>query len=763
MNQHQRVSELLAVYRDLTDAERREVEQHIQGCPACAQKLAGYRAMDRDLANLKARDQATQTALQPNARLSRSLASPQTTRPRWFGWMAHVPGLARQVAGIAALLLLTVGLITVFRGPPSQPGAGPSIPPTQTPDPLEAFATRVFEPEATPSVEATEIYGHGTSATPEPELPSSEKIMTICFAGEPSSLLWPQDDLVTDAAMEAMQEPLIDALNYGYRANLVEKLPSLADGDATLQEVTISEGARFVDAASDRVLTLTQGMTESFALNQLEGEPLAIQQWDGSPLTTVQQSAQWTLIEGLTWEHGRPVTAGDSVFAFNMALDPNYSGPDLFVAERTATYEALDQRTMRWTGLPGLFDPTFFINVWNPQPSHLYGTLSWAEIQRDEQANRAPLSYGPYKIVEWIPGESITLSPNQYYLRGQPPLDSVVIRFVPNDANQIVAQLASGECDLGLQDAGFEESLPLLRGFEEQGLLRVETVIGMVFEHLDFNLQPAEGYAGAAATLRDNQGGLLFQNADFRRAIAHCLDRQALIDQATNGGGFFQHTYVPANHPLHPGDEAITTYYGVSPDTGRALLGGLGWTDTDGDGLLDDGAGTRLIFDLATRQNPLREAATQIIQAQLRDHCGIEVNVQMLGAEFFAEGPEGPLFGRAYDMAEFAWLTDAEPPCNLYLSSEVPSEANGWGASNSTGFANPAFDAACAAALNALDPEEKAARHTEAMRIWTDQLPSIPLFARAKITVFRPEVEGVILDATNNTELWNIENFDVNR
>jgi peptide/nickel transport system substrate-binding protein len=768
MNQHKRITELLAVYRDLSEAEWREVEQHIRTCPECAQKLASYRAMDRKLSDLKAHDPLMQAPLQPNKRLQRAFASSSGTRnaPWWLRWMGHVPGLARQVVGVAALLLLTVGLITVFRGPASQSGSGPSVPPTATPDPLEAFATRILGPEPSPEPpEGREIQtGHVVTVTPEPipTISPDQRRMTLCFASEPQTLLWSESALVTEAVREAIQEPLIDALNYGYSPNLVDKLPSIADGDATLQQVTIAEGDRFVDAASDRVLTLTQGMTESFRLNQLEGEPLLIEQWDGSPLTTVQQSAQWTLIEGLTWEDGTPVTAQDSLLTFNVALDPEYRGMDKQVADRTASYEALDERTLRWVGLPSYTDDTYFLNVWNPQPSHLYGTLTWAEIQRDEQANRNPLSYGPFKIDSWVPGTAITMSPNPYYVRGRTPLNSVTFRFI-GDTNQMIAQLASDECDLGFQDAAFENSLPLLRGFEEQGLLGVETVAGMTFEHLDFNLQPAEGYTGAAATLRDNQGNLLFQNADFRRAIAHCLDRQTLIDQALNGGGFLQHTYVPSDHPLYPGDEAITTYSGTQLERGQALLASLGWTDTDGDGILNDDAGTRLTFNLVTRQNLLRDAITQIVQAQLLQNCGIAVSIEMMGSEFFAEGPEGPIFGRAYDVAEFAWLTAAEPPCNLYVSSQVPGEINGWGASNNTGFANADFDAACAAALNALDPEEKAAHHAEAMAIWTDQLPSIPLFARSKLTVVRPEVEGVILDPTNPTELWNIENFDVRR
>ncbi|HEX8681931.1 MAG TPA: ABC transporter substrate-binding protein, partial [Ardenticatenaceae bacterium] len=678
MNQHKRINQLLATYRDLTEAEWREVETHVRTCAECAQTLAAYRAMDRELAELKTRDLATQATLQPNDRLRKAFgAAGSRPQPRWLRWMAGLPAFAQQVAGLAALLVLTAGLILVFQGSSARPGDDDvtvSPPPAVTTD--VATPPPVLTPSSVP--EAAEV----AAPTEAVEAPA-EKTMTICFASEPNTLLWNESALITQAVLEAVQEPAVEAREYSYIPNLVEKLPSFLDGDATLQEVTIAEGDTFLDADTDSVLTLTAGMTESFSLNQLEGEALYVEQWDGSPLTTVQQSAQWTFVEGLTWQDGTPVTSRDSVFAWEMARDPDYSGQDRYIAERTASYEALDEHTVRWTGLPGLSDPNYVINAWTPRPSHLYEGMMWAEITADEQANQAPLSYGPYTIDEWVLHQEIRLSPNPYHFRGAPPLDGVTIRFV-DDTNQIIAMLASGECDMGLQDALFENSLPLVRGFEEQGLLRVEAVAGMTFEHLDFNLQPAEGYTGAAATLRDDQGSLLFQNVAFRRAIAHCMDREALIDQTTNGAAFVQHSYLTEEHPLYPGDEAISIYE-FDPEAGRELLAGLGWEDTNGDGIVNDAAGTRLAFTIGTRQNPLREAVTQIVQAQLLEHCGIEVNTELLGSEFFADGPEGPVFGRNYDVAEFAWLSGPEPPCNLYISTQIPNEEHGWGASNNTG------------------------------------------------------------------------------
>ncbi len=653
-------------------------------------------------------------------------------------------------------LLLLVGMLLGLVMVLAACGGG-AQPETQTIETVvTAVVTQIVEGE-TIEVIQTQVVELIVTATPEPVV-TGPKTFVVCMAQEPETLFWGESALVASAVLEAVQEPMIDTGQYGYQANLVEKLPNFDDGDATREEVTVGEGDLVYDVSTDSVITLTSGMTETFQLNQLEGDPITVEGYNGEELTAVQTTAQWMLIEGLTWEDGEPVTAEDSVFAFNVARDANYTGADKYVADRSASYTAVDERTIEWMGMPGYADGTYFVNIWDPVPAHLLEGMSVVELQEDESVNRDPLSYGAYALDEWVAGESMTLSPNPNYAKGTPPLDQLIFRFV-GDTNQLVAQLASGECDLGTQDAAFEGSLPLIRGFEEQGLMEVIDVAGTVYEHLDFNLLPVEGYTGASATLTDSEGGLLFQNVDFRRAIAHCIDRQAIVDGATNGAAFVQHTYTASDHPLYPGDDAVVIYE-HDPAGGLELLAGLGWTDTDGDGILDKD-GQTLSFIHSTRQNPLREAVTQIVQEQLITNCMIETEIELVGSEYFADGPDGLVFGRKYDMGEFAWLTGVEPPCNLYLSTQIPSEELGWGLQNNTGWNNPDFDAACNEATGTLDEDVKAEQHAAAMRIFTEELPSITLFARAKVAVVRPGVVGVEMDPTINSELWNVENFDI--
>ncbi len=652
-------------------------------------------------------------------------------------------------------LMLALGLLIIA----SMVLAACQPAPTATPAPVDPGQPQPTQPPAAPTT------------PPEP------KVMVVCMAQEPSTLYTLSESaLVKAAVLEAVYDFGVDARSYSYQPVGLVKLPNFDDGDAANVEVDVTVGDKVYDAVTDEVVEIAADSKVN--LNQLDGSIAEVDFAATPTAKTVQMSVTWTLVDGIAWEDGTPVTTADILFAWGVASSPD-TPLSKYTIDRTAAYEAVDDKSWTWTSLPGYTTGTYFVDaVITPLPSHIYGEggsrpLTPAEMLQDEEVNRDPLAFGPFKVVEWVAGSHIGLEKNATYYRaseGLPALDQLIYRFVP-DSNQLIAQLASGECDLGTQDAAFEGSLPLIRQFESEGLLVPQVVAGTVFEHLDFNLAPlgtlagddAYGvYAGFAATVTNNDGSPVFGNPDIRKAIAYCVDRQAVVDGATNGAAVVQHTYTASDHPLYAGDANVTLYE-FDPAKGLALLAQYGWTDTDGDGVLDNGAGQKFSFVHSTRRNPLREKVTQIVQQQLKANCMLETKIELFGSEYFADGPSGLVFGRQYDMGEFAWLTGVEPPCNLYTTTQIPSETYGWGSANNTGFSNADFDAACSAAQNALDETVKATEHAKAQAIFTEFLPSLPLFARAKILVTRPEIVGVIMDPTANSELWNVENFDIVR
>jgi peptide/nickel transport system substrate-binding protein len=143
--------------------------------------------------------------------------------------------------------------------------------------------------------------------------------------------------------------------------------------------------------------------------------------------------------------------------------------------------------------------------------------------------------------------------------------------------------------------------------------------------------------------------------------------------------------------------------------------------------------------------------------------CGVKVNVKYLEqTELYAPGPDGNLFGRNFDLAEFAMgSTSMEPSCEWFSTSEIPNAKNYWVGTNVSGYSNPAFDAACQAARQSLNDEPAYAEaYRQAQSIFTQDLPVLPLYWRVKIAAARPEVCNFSLDPTASSTLWNIEMFD---
>ena len=441
-------------------------------------------------------------------------------------------------------------------------------------------------------------------------------------------------------------------------------------------------------------------------------------------------------------------------------MDPDSPTPYTYLGERTASYEAPDDDTLVWTGLPGYMDSTYSVNIWIPLPEHAWGHMSASKLARAEESRRTPMGYGPFTTVEWELHSHITLKKNEYYFRadeGLPKIDTIEFRFVGEDPSIAVVALLAGECDIVTQDTYVSDLVEMLIEKEDAGDLQVPVAIGMVWEHVDFGIDPVEGYGRPD----------FFEDKRVRQAIAMCLDRQAVVNELLYGRSEVMHTYLPSNHPLYNGS---ARQYPYDPEAGMALLEDAGWIDTNGDGIREcrgcdvEGAknGTPLAFKWSSTTATLRKDIMQLGQANLRE-CGIDVTLEHLPSdEWFADGPAGPLFGRHFDLGEYSWFTSTKPPCDLYLSSEIPRDEDFWEGTNAPGYSNPEYDQVCNDALQALPgTPEYTDNHLKAQEIFAEDLPTVPLFPLLKVAAARPEVVGFDLDSTVSTEMWNVEYLDL--
>jgi peptide/nickel transport system substrate-binding protein len=584
--------------------------------------------------------------------------------------------------------------------------------------------------------------------TPLPPTPSptpESRVLTVCMPNEPDSLyIYGTNSISAQHIWQAIYDGPLDSRNYGYQPVILASLPSLAGGDAAIETVTIQTGARVL-AADGTVIELTPGAT----VKQANGERVT---FDGLPVLMQQMVVTFTLHPDLYWSDGALLTANDSVFSFMLASDPS-TPTDKHIIERTAEYRATDIRTVVWKGIPGFLDQAYYLNFWHPLPRHAWGHLSAAELSTAAISTRQPLGWGPFVFHEWIPGDHITVVRNYLYFRtpeGLPRVDQVTFRFIANPT-VLAEELLIGRCDIVTHDAtnAVRAALP------DQYYVVTPSTHDARWELLAFGISPDFSYARPD----------FFEDVRVRQAIALCIDRQSVANQVVGSSGRVLHSYLPPEHPLYAGD-ALTTW-GYASTAGQTLLATAGWYDEDGNGVreahnipgIPDGTPFQVTYH--TTSDPLRVQTAQLIQTYLAE-CGIQVNLETLPQEtLFAPGPEGVLFGRKFDLAQFSWRAISSPLCDLFLSDQIPN-AGQWDKPNVTGFLDDAYDTACISALEALPGSgEYVAGHTEAQRIFSERLPALPLFQRLKVTLVHTSVIGLSLDPTQTSELWNIEQLDL--
>ncbi len=610
--------------------------------------------------------------------------------------------------------------------------------------------------EPTPSVRPT-------FRPPEPTIYVRPKTLVVCTGKEPTSLYpYATSEVASAHIWAAIYDGPIETINYAYQSVALEKIPSLNDGDATIQPVTVQVGSRVVNDAGEPI-ELTETITRPVLLRPAGCVSSACAvPWlpISGTLQMDQLAVTFKFKAGLTWADGTPVKASDSVYAWKLAADPATPNSDRFLYERTASYIARDDYTIIWTGLPGYRDSAYMTNIVSPLPEHQLGKYTALELVTAEESARLPMGYGPFTTAEWVAGDHITLVENPHYFRSSeslPHIDKIIFRFIGEDANAGIAAALAGECDILTQDTGLESQAALLLDLAEKGVLFPVFAPTTLYEHLDWCIEPAESY---------NRPDF-FSDPRMREAVARCINRQQVVDELLYGQSIAPSSYIPPIHPLYDSTIAVREY---DPAAAQQLLQEMGWEDIDNDGIREcrgcqtPGAKqgvTRLSFRWASTATSLSFSYMRIFQENLRG-CGIEVVLENISPrDLFAPGPEGELRGRRCDLISFPWLSGVEPPCRLYLSSEIPTPENGWTGQNFGGFSDPEFDAACQAAIQALPGTAEYVRfHQEAQRIFAQKLPSLPLFLRIKVAAYRPGIRNLILDPTAPSEMWNAENLD---
>ena len=418
-------------------------------------------------------------------------------------------------------------------------------------------------------------------------------------------------------------------------------------GDLTF--ATISDPLTFNlaianDASSSGVLGyLFEGLTETSWLTD-EVEPGLAESWEHSA-----DGLTWTfhLRQDVTWHDGQPFTAHDVDFTFNRIiynLDIPASSRPAFnfrvFNEESGTWEespmtvrAVDDYTVECV-LPVSFAPFLRSMGTAIYPRHILekhvddGTFAttW-DIETDPAEI---IGTGPFTIESYVPDERVVMRRNpDYWLKDAagnslPYLDRVVHVIVP-ELEDALAKFHAGESDYyGVRG----EDLAALEPLQEPGNFRIYRrgpAFGTTF--MGFNMNPGSNPDTGEPYLAPEKLNW-FSNKQFRQAVAHVVDKEAIIADVQHGAGYPQWSSIsPAAGDFHNPD---VRKYEYDLDKANEILDGLGWVDTDGDGIREDGEGNAIEFTLVTNTgNSVRARVGEIVHEGMGE-IGLKVDYRLI-------------------------------------------------------------------------------------------------------------------------------------
>lgn len=353
------------------------------------------------------------------------------------------------------------------------------------------------------------------------------------------------------------------------------------------------------DQVTDLLNTLMQGRLVRVNRATFELEPWLAERWESSP-DGLQHVLH--LRSGVTWSDGTAFTADDVLFSLRAASGPgSVLASSLTVGGQPIRGSAPDPQTVVLayaapSGIGvGLLDQLPIL------PKHrLAAALDAGQIATAWGTQTPPdqiVGTGPFVLREYRPGERVVLDRNPRYWRRDaaggalPYLDRLVLEIVP-DQNAELLRLQSGAIDL-TQDALRPDDYVTVRRAEEQGrLARVELGVSTDADAFWFCLKPEVRKAAPRFVFA--------QQPAFRQAMSHAVDREEFAQNVFLGEA------VPVWGPVTPGNRQWFSpnlpRYPFDLAKARSLLQGLGLEDRDGNGVVEDAAGTEARFTVLVQR-----------------------------------------------------------------------------------------------------------------------------------------------------------------
>ncbi len=498
---------------------------------------------------------------------------------------------------------------------------------------------------------------------------------------------------------------------------------AIARGD-TFIEASIGEPNNLLPVlASDSASSDINGQVYSGLVRynkdlELEGE--LAESWeisdDGLTIT-------FHLRQGVKWHDGQPFSSADVLFTYQMYVAPETPTAYAESYRQVASAEAPDPLTFRVT-YEKPYAPA--LGSWGIaiHPKHL---LDGQELVKSP-LSRAPVGTGPYRFSEWRPGERVVLVANEDYFEGRPNIDRVVYRVIPDQSTMFLELQAGGLDFMGMTPIQYTTQTDTPAFKKNFNKFRY---IAFGYTYLGYNLKKE-----------------LFKDKRVRQALSYAVNKQEIIDGVLLGlGQAATGPYKPDSWVYNPN----VIQYGYDATKAKQLLAAAGWTDRDGDGVLDKD-GKPFAFTIVTNQgNDLRVKSGEIIQRRFKD-VGIDVKLRVIEWATFLKEFINP---GNFDATILGWSSGPEPDqYNIWHSSKTgPRQLN------FIGYKNPEVDELLEKGRRTFDQQERKRYYDRFQEILAEDQPYTFLYVTEALPVVASRFHGIEPAAagiTHNFRDWYV-------
>ena len=455
---------------------------------------------------------------------------------------------------------------------------------------------------------------------------------------------------------------------------------------------------------------------------------------------------RWRLKKGVTWHDGKPFTADDCIFTWEFARNPASACVTIGVY-KDVTVTKVDSHTILVSfQKPTPFWATSFVAAEGMIiPKHLFEPYIGAK-SREAPTNLKPVGTGPYKFVDFKPGDMVRGEINTaYHMPNRPYFDSIEMKGGGDATSAARAVLQTGEYDYAWNLQVEDE---VLKRMEAGGKGKAFIVPSGDIEFIMLNLtDPWTEVDGERAS--PNSKHFAFSDPKVREAMSYVADRKGIQEFIYGRTGFATSNFVNAPTRFR----SPNTKFEFNVDKAAQILDAAGWKK-GADGIREKG-GKKMKFVYQTSINSTRQKEQAIVK-QACQKIGIDLELKSVTASvFFSSDVANPdTYGKFWADMQMYTTTMTQPDPERFMdqfsSSEVSSKANKWQGRNIARWRNEEYDRTFKAAEVELDPVKRAALFIKMNDMVVNDWFIIPLISR-------PRVRGVNARLVTVLSGWDLD------